>query len=660
MVLPSEYREKVYAGVLGKITGVYLGRPFEGWTNERIEHELGEIRGYVHDRLGVPLVVTDDDISGTFTFFRSLEDHGFRANLTSAEIGRSWLNYIIENKTILWWGGLGMSTEHTAFLRLKDGISAPVSGSIELNGKTVAEQIGAQIFIDAWGLVCPSDPSRAASFAERAARVSHDGEAVYAAQVVASMVALAFGVEQVEELVGGALQQIPSDCLIAEVIADVCAWHASQMDWREAFAQVKAKYGYDKFGGSCHVVPNHALVILALLYGQGDFAESQMIVNTCGWDTDCNAANVGCILGVLRGLAAFEGPVDWRGPVADRMYLPTADGGRCITDALREADKIVEAHCRLNELECPPPKDGARFHFSQPGSLQGFTRAINVGGRLSCDLDGANPRSVTPTFTPPEALKMPGYGLVASPTLYSGQRVRAAAIGGPFRLCIGTYAAAGGIEYQASPSFVGLGEWIVPETDGRPIAEVGIEADGARELDWLSWDGDPTCRFTTSEGWVDAVDHLHSWPQPFTLIQDHGTGIATIGTREWKDYAVSSEIELALCEYGGITARVQGLTRYYALILSRDACLRLVRMENTMVALAEIPFEWAFDRSYRFDLEVVGDRLRGTVDGVTLTARDDRLKGGAIGLVVSTGRIGARQIDVRAKPALEPSGSHSR
>ena len=34
--LPSDYAERVYAGVLGKIIGVYLGRPFEGWTYERI------------------------------------------------------------------------------------------------------------------------------------------------------------------------------------------------------------------------------------------------------------------------------------------------------------------------------------------------------------------------------------------------------------------------------------------------------------------------------------------------------------------------------------------------------------------------------------------------------------------------------------------------
>ena len=43
----ADYAERVYAGVLGKIIGVYLGRPFEGWTYERIEERLGEITGYV-------------------------------------------------------------------------------------------------------------------------------------------------------------------------------------------------------------------------------------------------------------------------------------------------------------------------------------------------------------------------------------------------------------------------------------------------------------------------------------------------------------------------------------------------------------------------------------------------------------------------------------
>ena len=63
--LPADYDERVYAGVLGKIIGVYLGRPFEGWTYDRILRDLGEITGYVNDRVDLPLnnhllVVTDD------------------------------------------------------------------------------------------------------------------------------------------------------------------------------------------------------------------------------------------------------------------------------------------------------------------------------------------------------------------------------------------------------------------------------------------------------------------------------------------------------------------------------------------------------------------------------------------------------------------------
>src|SRR5262245_41942469 len=296
MPLPSDYAERVYAGVLGKIIGVYLGRPFEGWSYDRIMAELGEIRYYVHEQRKAPLIVTDDDISGTFTFLRALPDYGNTLDLTPAQIGQTWLNYIIERRTILWWGGLGNSTEHTAYLRLKQGIPAPRSGSIELNGKVVAEQIGSQIFIDGWAMVAPGDPERAADLARRAASVSHDGEAIYGAQVVAAMVAQAFVESSLDRLLDTAVSLIPADSTIARVIADVRQWHREEPDWRATREKIFAIYSQDRFGGNCHVVPNHALIILALLYGEDDFRKSLMIVNTAGFDTDCNSGNAGAIL----------------------------------------------------------------------------------------------------------------------------------------------------------------------------------------------------------------------------------------------------------------------------------------------------------------------------------------------------------------------------
>ena len=41
-------------------------------------------------------------------------------NLTPEQIGNTWLNYLIERRTILWWGGIGNSTEHTAYLAVEE------------------------------------------------------------------------------------------------------------------------------------------------------------------------------------------------------------------------------------------------------------------------------------------------------------------------------------------------------------------------------------------------------------------------------------------------------------------------------------------------------------------------------------------------------------
>src|SRR6185295_16448074 len=122
-------------------------------------------------------------------------------------------NYLIERTTILWWGGMGNSTEHTAYVRLKNGIAAPRSGSMALNGQVVAEQIGAQIFIDGWAMVAPGDPELAADLAGRAASVSHDGVAIHAAQTLAAMEAHAFVEPNMDNLFETGLRCIPRDSL---------------------------------------------------------------------------------------------------------------------------------------------------------------------------------------------------------------------------------------------------------------------------------------------------------------------------------------------------------------------------------------------------------------------------------------------------------------
>ncbi len=69
------------------------------------------------------------------------------------------------------------------------------------------------------------------------------------------------------------------------------------------------------------MVPNHALMVMAVLYAPDDFQQAEMIVNTSGWDTDCNAGNVGCLMAIRLGLDGLEAGPDWRGPVADRLII---------------------------------------------------------------------------------------------------------------------------------------------------------------------------------------------------------------------------------------------------------------------------------------------------------------------------------------------------
>lgn len=697
MTLPRDYAERVYAGVLGKIIGVYLGRPFEGWPYEAIMEQLGEVRYYVNDRIShhPPLVVTDDDISGTFTFLRALEDYDFSPGLTPAQIGQTWLNYLIEGKTILWWGGIGNSTEHTAYMRLKKGIPAPRSGSIELNGPVVAQQIGAQIFIDGWGLINPGDPARAADFARRAASVSHDGEAVHGAQVVAAMEAQAFVERDIGKLLDTGMSVIPANSLIYRMIGDLREWHAGDNDWRKTRQRIVERYGYKDYIGGCHMVPNHALIILSLLYGKGDFQESLMIVNTCGWDTDCNSANVGCLMGVLGGLDGIKG-ADWRSPVADRLYLPTVDGGRCVTDAVTEAYHIVNAGRALQGLPPAAPKDGARFHFELPGSVQGFMAGAgeglspvgvsNVAGHslkgarsLAMKLDAGVGRVATSTFIPPADMAMPGYSLIASPTLYPGQTITArlesdAANPGPLlaRLFLNRYVPGGSLQHvegpsrELAPGASGEIAWRVEGDGNQPICQVGVEltSPGTLYLDWLTWGGAPDVLFSTpasstpwhgestwKKGWVNAADQWETWgDEAFRIIQNDGRGLLITGCREWRDYRVSATIRPTLMENGGLATRVQGLERFYALELVRGGKARLLKVLDGDTVLAEVPFAWEVWQTYEMALEANGRRLRGWIAGRLLFDIEDGsrpLTGGGVALVVKEGHLMTSAIRVQ-------------
>ena len=542
MNLDKVFEEKVYAGVLGKIIGVYLGRPFEGWYYDRIMEELGPINYYVNDKLDFPIHVTDDDLTGTFRFINALKHFNFDKNISPKQIGQTWLNYCLENQTVLAWAGKGILTEESAYMNLKQGIHAPESGSIAKNGKVIAEQIGAQIFIDGWGMVSPGDPEQAVDLAKRAGSVSHDGESVYGAQVVAAMEAYAFIEKDIKKIIEDSKKFVANDSTIYILISDIQDWSSGNLDWEQARSKIEDKYGYSKFPGNCHIVPNHALIILSLLFGDDDFQKSLMIVNTAGWDTDCNSGNVGCILGIKNGLEGIKQGPDYITPVNDIIYLPTAYGSETMTDALLESQNIINITRKMNGLESKVIKNNARYNFEMETSTQGWMVDKSNDNNLNTSLSNVDYKSDNGTralqvsfndlsfglaseifidsFFPEWFTKLEGYQVqryfhydyVACPIVYSGQKIKTEIISQSEKdLRINLFIKYWGEEdklVKLSSDDFNLRskenntiEWVVPDTFANPIGQIGISINsddnvsGKILINYLNISGTPKMTF---------------------------------------------------------------------------------------------------------------------------------------------------------------------
>jgi len=688
--LPAAYPERVYAGVLGKILGVYHGRPVEGWAYEDIRQRFGDVDYYVAAETGWPLIVPDDDISGTFVFFRALEDNLDRLPLTADMVGDTWLNYIIENRTVLWWGGLSRSTEHTAYLRLKSGLRAPATGAISLNGPSMAEQIGAQIFIDTWALVNPDDPERAVAMARAAASVSHDGLAVEAASLLVAIESMAFSEHRTDVLLDRATAFV-SDTRLLRIVDDVREQCAATDDWREVRDWIENHHGYDRYPSNSPAATNHAAILMALLLGGDDWQRASMIITSAGWDTDSNAGNLGCLNGIRLGLKGIDAGSDFRGPVADRMYVVSADGGECLSDAVRETRRIVRTAAAVRQVELDVASK--RFEFEMPGSVQGFRPHPDLGVGQACtgvrnDGDGLTIayRSLgagteatvcVDTWVEPARRGVAGtsyFEVVGSPSLCPTQhiaaKVRADADAPDLAFFVESYGDDGVVRQTVGEPFrLGAGdnllEWTVPNTDGRPVFRLGIRltspsrTDGAVTLVDLDWTGAPDdfwlgrsyeltpelTPWTTDTTWLrsfvsSATNLAPDYTTTMCVSHSGRHGLVTTGTRDWDDYAVSSTITFNQNDGAGLVARSRGHRRYYAALL-RGSELQIVRVRDTEeVVLASTSVAHETDDRHHVELRVSGTRLSVLFDGEELISANDNVHAsGGAGFVMNEGAM---------------------
>lgn len=679
-VTSAEFAERVYACVVGKILGVYLGRPVEGWPYARVRAEFGQITRFPALELGEPLIVADDDISASFLFPRVVEDDVAAVSL--AGISDNWLNYIIEGKSVLWWGGLGRSTEHTALVNLKHGARAPESGSTASNGSTLAEQIGALIFNDNFSLLYPGSPDEAAEASRVAASVSHDGAALEAVAYMAALRAELFLDDDLRAVAGRSLSVV-GDERVVRVVRRVLDLTDAHDDWRTVRDVVDAEFGYAVMPGPCHVLSNLGVILMALLMGH-DVLECAGIAASAGFDSDSNAGVVGGTAALRYGLAGLRSASAHRQIMAERMLVVSAEGGECVTDATREASRLVDMAKVIRHGTRPTWHERPRFTFPWPGSLQGFTACpyvdsgephIEADAGLRVRVTKAGVAISTPTFLEPGDEKA-NFSTIASPTLVGGQQVilelsaDSPTTVTPYVLVTtpdGVRTVTGEDATIPAGTASTLG-WRVPDL-GRDVAfRFGIQArslGGEAELriasiDWRGaperfelqgvmqadiWDLDPV----PLRAWVSAADNFEAdYDLAIAVAQTRGRGTATTGTRDWTDYEVSAECRPSLHRAFGLIGRARGLRRYYAVRVTPTDAALICASDGEENILASVPVAPARDEVVTVALRFDGGRISAVVGGTTLSATDDTIHSGGAGLLVEEGSFAVDHFVVKA------------
>ncbi|MBD2847574.1 ADP-ribosylglycohydrolase family protein [Paenibacillus sp. IB182496] len=288
----QDYYRTVYGGWLGKNIGGTLGAPVEG-RMERLDLTFYPV---LQDG---PL--ENDDLDLQLVWLHALEQYGPR--LTSRELGQEWTEHVF----------FPFDEYGYALTNLRRGLRAPLTGSWD---NPFADCMGSPIRSEIWAMAAPGAPQVAAYYAYQDAVVDHaGGEGVYGEMLFAAIESACFVEKDRDRLIAIGMAYIPDDCRTAKAVNDLLRWHREGKDWLEARDLILAHHGRDNFTDAPQ---NIAFTLLGWLYGT-DFEDAILKAVNCGYDTDCTAATLGAILGMLAGPDAL--PERWVAPVGDRIVV---------------------------------------------------------------------------------------------------------------------------------------------------------------------------------------------------------------------------------------------------------------------------------------------------------------------------------------------------
>ncbi len=351
----ASLRDRVLGAWLGRCCGCLLGKPVEGskswemrdyltaqgrWPLNRYfsraaSPEVAQATGFhlLADRVfeeDITCMVEDDDTNYTVAGLAIVQQHG--AHFTPEDVARYWMR----NLPILHV----CTAERVAYKNLVQGIAPPHSAAYR---NVYREWIGAQIRADFFGYANPGHPERAAEWAWRDACISHVKNGIYGEMWVAAMLAAAAVCDDVETVIRAGLAQVPARSRLAAGIQRVLEMHQERATYEQAVDALHERWSERSAHHWCHTISNAELVAIALLWGDMDFGATICRAVMPGYDTDCNGATAGSVIGMMLGASAL--PAAWTAPLNDT--LQTGVAGYHEVSITRLADitlELIAAH----------------------------------------------------------------------------------------------------------------------------------------------------------------------------------------------------------------------------------------------------------------------------------------------------------------------------
>lgn len=345
---------KIHGAWLGRVCGCMLGKTIEGIRTDELIPFLKETNNYplnryilksdLNDKIigkykfgfsgqfyvdeidGMPI---DDDTNYVVLAQEIINQYG--RDFTPYDVANAWVKY--QSKEFYF------SAERVAYLNFVKGFDPPESA---LYKNPYREWIGAQIRGDYFGYINPGDPELAAEMAWRDASISHVKNGIYGEMFVSAMLAAAAVTSDIEKIILSGLGEIPYTSRLYENLMQVVDAFKGGVNQADCFSMIHNKYDEYTSHGWCHTIPNAMIVVASLLYGEGDFAKSICMAVETGFDTDCNGATVGSILGMAHGIEKI--PVYWTKPFNDTLHtsifgIESVKISRCVKQTLQHIAK---------------------------------------------------------------------------------------------------------------------------------------------------------------------------------------------------------------------------------------------------------------------------------------------------------------------------------